>query len=774
MNRRFRGLRLVPVAAAAWASAALAVLAPSWSAAVAGVAWTGALIAVGLVLRRPRAALVVTAVCFAVTGTVCAHVAITHPARAAAAVVAAPSGRIVEVDAIVTGRLDPGPSGDVWFDATATVLRAGMRVAEGDLPVRVGLTPTDPDALRTLDLGARIRVRGASLTPDAGAREVVVIRAAGRFELIAPPAGVWEALWRLRSQFADAAARLPSPGAALIPGLAVGDTAAVGAGLDEAMTVASLSHLTAVSGANCAIVVGLAFGGAALCGARRSIRIAAGLGALALFVLLVTPEPSVVRAAAMAAVAMLAVGLGRARSGLAVLSVAIALLLMLDPWLALTWGFALSVAATASLLVLAGPVAAALSRVMPRTLALAVAVPLSAQLACGPLLILLDPHVPLLGVLANMIAGPAAPAATIVGLFACLAAPFPVLQDGLVALAWVPASWIAGVAHTVAATPIQRLPWVEGLPGAVLLGVLSAAFVAAVLLPPRAGARRRALRAGSLAVLAIATGLGAGQVALVSVAASWTVPAGWQIAMCDVGQGDAVLIRSGGAVALVDTGPDPEPLRACLDRFAVPRIDLLVLTHFDADHVGGVGAVAGRVDAVWHGPPDDDGARMLDALEAAGARPQQVATGDTGFLGEAGVRVYWPATSVRQPGNAASVAIDVTGGGLPSILLLGDLPAEAQVRLRGAARLGEYDIVKVAHHGSADQDAALYDVVGADLALIPVGKDNDYGHPRETLLDLLRAGGSRVARSDQDGGVAVWRDGDGLRLWREQSVAPAG
>lgn len=774
MNARLRGLRLVPVAAAAWASAAFAVLASSWSAVAAGLLWLGAVVAVILVLRRPCAGAAVAAVGLAVAGTVCAHVAITQPSRAAAAEVAAPSGRSIQVEATITGRLDPRPSGDVWFDATATVIRSGAREAVGDHPVRVSLTPADADALHGLDLGARIRVRGASLTPDAGAREVVVVRSSGTFELLSPPAGIWEALWRLRSQFADAASHLPPPGSALIPGLAVGDTAAVGAGLEEAMTVASLSHLTAVSGANCAIVVGLAFGAAALCGARRGARIAAGLGALTLFVLLVTPEPSVVRAAAMAAIAMLAVGLGRTRSGLAVLSVALAVLLMLDPWLALTWGFALSIAATASLLVLAGPLAAALSRVMPRPLALAVAVPLSAQLACGPLLILLDPHVPLLGVLANMIAGPAAPAATIMGLFACLAAPFPALQDGLVALAWVPASWIAGVAHTVAGMPMQRLPWLEDVPGAMLLGVLSAAFVAAIMLSPQAGARRRALRAASLAVVAVAVGLGAGQVALVSVAAGWTVPAGWQVAMCDVGQGDAVLIRSGGAVALVDTGPDPQPLRACLDRFAVRRIDVLVLTHFDADHAGGVAAVIGRVNAVWHGPPDPDGARLLDALQAAGAQPRRVVAGDTGLLGASGIRVHWPAASVRMPGNAASVAIDVAGGDIPSILLLGDLPAESQVRLRAAARLGEYDIVKVAHHGSADQDAALYGTVGAALALIPVGEGNDYGHPRETLLDLLRAGGSRIARSDQDGAVAVWRDAGGLRLWREQSVAPAG
>jgi competence protein ComEC len=476
----------------------------------------------------------------------------------------------------------------------------------------------------------------------------------------------------------------------------------------------------------------------------------------------------------MASIAMLAAGLGRAGAGFAVLSVAVAVLLMLDPWLALTWGFALSVIATASLLLLAGPLTQSLSRWMPRVIALAVAVPLAAQLACAPLLILLDPHVPVLGVLANMLAGPAAPVATVVGLFACLAAPVPVLQEGLVALAWVPASWIAGVAQTVAGLPGQRMPWIEGPLGVATLAMLCAAVIAVLLFRPGVSRHWMPLRAGSVLVIALAGGLAAGQAALVTVAAPWTVPAGWQIAMCDVGQGDAILLRSADAVALIDTGPDPAPVRQCLDRFAVPRIDLLVLTHFDADHAGGVDAVRGRVGVVWHGPPDADGGRILAALEAAGAARRQVVAGDRGTLGRSQLRVFWPAASVRTPGNDASVAIDVTGGGMPSTLLLGDLSEEAQVRLRGAAALGRYDVVKVAHHGSADQDPELYSAADAPLALIPVGADNDYGHPRATLLDILRAGGSRIARTDTDGAVAVWRDGDGLRLWRERSVTPGG
>jgi competence protein ComEC len=663
-------------------------------------------------------------------------------------------------------------NGEVWFDAIAREVRAGDRSIRGSLPIRVGVPVTHVSSLDGVDLGSNITARGSVLPPDPGDRAAVVLRVHAPIELRAPPPGALGALATLRAAFAGSAEGLPQPGGSLVPGLALGDTSTVSVELDGAMKASSLSHLTAVSGANCAIVVGAVFGLAALVGVRRSGRVVAGLVGLVVFVLLVTPEPSVVRAGAMAAVAMLAVALGRAGAGLASLCLAVAVLLAIDPWLATELGFALSAVATAALLVLARPLTDGLERFLPRPLALAVAVPLAAQLACAPLLVLIDPRVPLLGVLANMLAAPAAPVATIVGFVGCLAAPLSWLQDGLVAVAWLPASWIAGVAQTVAAVPGQAVPWMAGMPGMVLLAAVCAAVVVAVV--PFAGGRApRAVRIIAVGVVAATIGLGAGQAAVQTVASPWTVPAQWTVAMCDIGQGDAVLLRSEGATALVDTGPEPEPLAACLTRFGVSRIDLLVLTHFDLDHIGGVAAVAGRVGTVVHGPIDPEkGRRVLRTLSDGGAALIDVRAGSIGRLGGADWRVLWPTASERIPGNDASVALRVTGGGLPSMTLLGDLAAEPQIRLR--TMVDESDIVKVAHHGSADQDPELYRRIDAELALVPVGAGNDYGHPRATLLGMLTAQGSTIARSDLDGDVAVWLDDGELRLWRERGVGGAG
>lgn len=253
-------------------------------------------------------------------------------------------------------------------------------------------------------------------------------------------------------------------------------------------------------------------------------------------------------------------------------------------------------------------------------------------------------------------------------------------------------------------------------------------------------------------------------------AGRWTLPPQWSMIACDIGQGDAVLLRSAGAIALIDTGPEPGPLAVCLDRAGVDRIDLLVLTHFDLDHTGGLSAVEGRVDTVLHGPAHDD-EYLLEPLITSGAHPLEASSGLGGALGDARWRVLWPpARSAAFPsGNDASVVLDVRGGGIPPALLLGDLSASPQRALLASAALDPpYAVVKVAHHGSADQDEALYREAAASTALVSVGADNSYGHPRDEILQVLAGLGTTVARTDRDGLIALSRTTDAVEVWRER------
>ncbi|MFF2369047.1 ComEC/Rec2 family competence protein [Agromyces sp. NPDC058110] len=637
----------------------------------------------------------------------------------------------------------------------------------GPVPVTVGVPETTG-----VEWGTRVALRVRVQPLPAEEPNAFRLVAPDRVEVVGGPPPWLDWASTLRHGFADAAKGLDGDGAALVPGLAIGDTSAVGAELDAAMKASSLTHLTAVSGANCAIVTAAAFGLAAACGFGRRTRVVVALVALAGFVVLVTPQASVVRAAAMAVVILVGVASSRRSGGVSALSLAVVLVLAQNPWLARDYGFALSAAATAGLLLLAGPLARRLADVMPAPLAVSLAVPVAAQLACQPVLVLLDPAVAVYGVPANLLAAPAAPVGTIVGMLGCLVLPFlPSVGFAFLQVAWVPASWIALVAHGATALPGGRLPWLPDAVGAVTMLLATCAGLWLLLSRRRRPAVRRAVATALVLLVAVPLGVVLGP----SAVARATHPGRWDVANCDVGQGDAVLVRSEGATALFDTGPDPSALRACLELLDVETIDLLVLTHWDADHVAGSPAVVGMVSTVVHGPLDGErSARVLDPLVAGGADAVEVESGRRGALGASRWRVLWPPPETM-PGNDASVVLELDGP-FGRALLLGDLGEEAQSRMLRAAPIGPVDLVKVAHHGSADQSERLYEELSATIGIIGVGVENGYGHPTDGLLDLLAQAGTVPVRSDRSGTALLTSNGDGgFALWTERgpgAVAP--
>ncbi|MFK4852497.1 ComEC/Rec2 family competence protein [Microbacterium sp. ZW T6_19] len=757
-----RDLRLLPLAGTVWAVALLCVFVPAAAVWAVGAGIVAAVAA--LAVWRRRGAL--TVVVLASGAAVALSAALALPGRAEAT---AWGGRIVEATAEITSSASIGQDGRLWFDAQLTGIGSPGGVAHAAAPIRVGV-----DFGEGFDMGAGIRITGQAAQTDAGERSAIVVFASAA-EVERTASGVFALAAELKGDFVSRSTALPEPGAGLLPGLAIGDTRAVTADLNDDMRASGLSHLTAVSGANCAIVVGAMFGLVALCGGGRRLRVAIAVAALAGFVVLVTPEPSVIRAAVMAGVAMLSVLLGRPSAGAGMLALCAAGILIVDPWFSSTPGFALSVVASGALILLAPPLAHGMERWMPRLVALAVAVPLAAQLACGPIIALFAEQQSLVGVAANMIADPAAPIATVIGLLACLAAPIPPLADLLAASAWLPAAWIATTATVSAELPLAELSLIPGIGSALLVAAVSAAF-AVVLIRPGGGevliTPLRWVRGASAAVLVVVFSLGTSHVLLAGPLATATSPDGWSIAACDVGQGDALVVRSEGEVALVDTGPEPGPLEDCLRALGIDRVDLLVLTHFDLDHVGGVDAVQGRVGQVLHGPPgEEQDEQMLARLVAGGAEPVDASAGLSGTLGGASWKVLWPqrGSAIFPPGNDSSVVMLFEGGGVPKSLYLGDLSAQAQRMLLRTAHLGNgFAVVKVAHHGSADQDPGLYETLRPSVAVISVGEGNDYGHPRDEILAVLDALGAHVLRTDQQGRVLLGMEGGELEVWTDR------
>jgi len=610
--------------------------------------------------------------------------------------------------------------------------------------------------------GQRLRAEGRLASPLRRDLTVAVLSARSAPRDVQVPPLSQSAAGRIRSGLRNAAQVLPEGPRGLLPGLVLGDTSALDPALAEDFRTAGLTHLTAVSGTNCTIVTGavLLLLRAATLGPRLSAA-AAGL-ALAGFVILARPSPSVLRAAVMGGIGLLALAAGRPRSALPALGAAVLALVLIWPPLARDPGFALSVLATLGLIVLAPTWADRLrcARV-PRGAAEALAVPVAAALVTAPVIAALGSGISLVTVPANLLAAPAVAPATVLGV---LAAVVSLVSTGaaewLARLAGLPVAWLAGVGTRAAHVPGATLSWPGGVAGGLALAVVLSLGATAV--------RHRVVRR-----LALASAVGAAVVLIpVRVMAPGWPPAGWLVVVCSVGQGDALAVRIGPSTAVVvDAGPEPFPVDGCLRRLRVRSVPLLVLSHLHADHIGGLsGVVRGRtVGEIDVGPAREPSAawREVESVAASHAVPVRTASvGERRVVGGVVLDVLGPTHTyrgTRSDPNNSSVVLRVHTGG-HSLLLTGDVEVEAQQEMIRAGVDLRADVLKVPHHGSPYQDPEFLRAVRASVAVVSVGTDNDYGHPSGLLLAKLAQEGALVARTDQAGDVAVCERDGGLAV----------
>ncbi|WP_435808296.1 ComEC/Rec2 family competence protein [Streptomyces afghaniensis] len=834
-------LRLVPPALAAWGTAALVLDAsPGWALGIVA----GCLAAVGLLplARRagwaswPRASAAAVLLCVAAAavsaglhGADLRRGPVPGLAREYATVTA-------EVELISDPRLTrPKVRGD-HVAPTAVLIEADVRrvqeaggatvgtrtpvlmiVDVGSADQRAGGLPVADGPVRSPWLGllpsTRLRV-SARLAPamTGGDRVAAVLRVRGRAEpeVVGEPSAAQRLAGRLRAGLRKATDGLPADARALLPGLVVGDTSRITPELEEAFKETDLTHTLAVSGANFTILLALLLGppGLAQRVERRglaprlgvSLRATAVLGGvLSLgFVVVCRPDPSVLRAAACGAVALLALATGRRRSLIPALATAVLLLVLYDPWLARSYGFLLSVVATGALLTLAPRWSAGLRRrgVPPRP-AEAVAAAAAAQALCAPVVAVLSARVSLVAVPCNLIAEFAIAPATVLGFAALATAPMamPVAKAAAWGAHW-PAEWIAEVARTGAALPGAGVDWPGSWTGAALLAAVT--LVVLIL------GRRLLGHPWWCGVCGLALVLVMVQPPpLTRVVTGWPPP-GWRLVMCDVGQGDALVLAAGeGTGVVVDAGPDPQLVDHCLRSLGITRIPLVVLTHFHADHVAGLpgvlrGRAVGAIETTGFEEPADQAAFVRRQAAARRVPVTRAAAGEQRRTGELSWQVVWPPPSppprppagpppALPPGphpqvlpanpahpapegpNDASVAMLVRSAGL-RLLLLGDLEPPAQralARSPAAEALESVDVLKVAHHGSAYQDPGLTGRAAPRLALISCGAGNSYGHPAPGTVAALHAGGAVVLRTDRDGALAVVGEGGELSVARD-------
>ena len=564
--------------------------------------------------------------------------------------------------------------------------------------------------------GQKIRLQ-ALVQPSKEGRVAALLINKGSF-VIQSEASRWaRSLDRIRDGLRAASGTGDS--GALIPGMVLGDTSLQSATFKNEMRRSGLTHLVAVSGANFAIVSTFILYLMQFIFRKIPLRLGATAIFLIAFIALVRPSPSVLRAAAMAAVLLVAQGTHRGRDSLPALGFAIAAVVVADPWQVRDPGFALSVLATAGLLIAAPRLVEKFSSVMPKPLAIVIATPLAATLFCAPVIVAISGQLSLLSIVANVLVAPAVAPITIVGFVSALISPvLPLLSHLLLWFVKPLAAWVAWIASVISDNSVISLA----------TGVKSFFLVASVIALGYFFNRK-----------IVITGL------LILIAISWLLrfPGGdWQVANCDVGQGDSMVVNLGDHRAIViDTGPDPIAEDRCLHQLGVKTIELLILTHVHADHVGGVdGAIRDRrVITQWFGNV------------RAGTRAT--------FHSDRGpvtVDVVWPqgqwADEQTSDPNNSSIAVVLRAPDF-SLFAGGDMEPESQSQIAGI--VGHVDIYKVCHHGSRFQDESFTRALSPTISVISVGAGNSYGHPAPQTIQALTRLGSRVLRTDLDGAIAI-------------------
>lgn len=569
---------------------------------------------------------------------------------------------------------------------------------------------------------------------------------------------------------------------ALIPADAAGLPQAMLTGIRDGLSepvrvdlsTAGASHIVAVSGLHVSMLTAVLF--LLLGRGKRSVFL--GLPLLALFVLMTGASPSVVRAALMLGLMLLAPLAGEENDPPTSLALAGLLILLANPWAAANVSFQLSFGAVAGLLLVTRPLLQALLALprvrrltdwqgpkrwprLPRTLLVrltrrslqwlctGVSATLGALIFTAPIAAAVYGSMPVYAVLTNLFV---LPLATL-----CLTGGLAVLALGLVSttlgswagwvLAW-PVRAIFAVCRFTARLPGHTL-WMDGFGVGFLVFAYVLILLLVLLRQRRVGVPLLCLLAGLAACVGL-QGLDAASGAFI-------------ITVLDVGQGQCVCMRSGGFTAVVDCGGSGSSAggRAAqwLDRQGADRLDVLILTHYDRDHVNGAAALLARVpvDAVWLPETDFDPesrAEVEEAALAAGAELRSV-TADTTLPFPGGTLQIFAPVSDRND-NAACVSVLYSAGEY-DMLITGDLDAAGEYALLERHALPRVELYVAGHHGSARSSTeALLETIRPETVFVSVGR-NSYGLPSAAALDRFAAVGARVLRTDECGDLSIRR-----------------
>jgi competence protein ComEC len=739
---------LLVLSACVGLAAANAVGAPAY---VFGLVGLAAAIAVAF----PRARLLSCAVAVVLGGWLLGSARLDALAQS---VLTAELGRGGDVTAVVTG---PARRSTFSVRAPAEVRRfRGLSVRERVLlELPVGRSPPQG---AVLVLRATI---AAPRGPEDGfdergwlARRGVHVVVRGRdWRIVGHRGGIGGISDRLRVHVARAIAPgLDGERRAVLAGIVLGEDEGLSDELRDNFKDSGLYHLLAVSGQNITFLALGVLGLAWLLGIPRLAAEVAALAAIAGYVLAVGWQPSVVRAGVAGALASLAWLLSRPRDRWHFLALGAAVLLAWTPASLLEPGFQLSFAAVGSIFLLVPRLRLALEGYpLPDALREALAVSTACGAATAPILWLQFGTVPVYSLLANVLV--TAAVGPLLGLALVGSLIEPLLPAAALALAWLN-GWLAAYIAACAAAA-GSLPFAQ-IGSGPAVGVLLAAPAALLLLQRLPRWRRPTAFACAGALLP------ALMIWQLLPSERLPPPTGFRLTVLDVGQGDSILLQVPQGAVLVDQGPPEGKVAQQLRELGVRRLSAVVLTHPQRDHIGGAATVLRRigVERVLDPRLAKSGPEARDALGVAAERHVPIVEARAGrayHLGRLRLRVLWPNRpgSPTEDPNRLAVVLLASYGEVDALLT-----ADAETDVTAPLLSRRIEILKVAHHGSADP--GLEDELRQlrpTVAVISCGRGNDYGHPRPSTVAALRdSPGLSLFRTDEDGRVVI--DSDGRRL----------
>lgn len=538
----------------------------------------------------------------------------------------------------------------------------------------------------------------------------------------------------------------------LIAGVLCGYTTELNRGsIREDFAACGLSHLIAVSGSHLAIVACLVQNVLWRCGLDSRKSRVLMLGACCFYTLLTGAAPSTIRSVCMVGCTNVSMGSGRRSHALSSLSLTLIVMLVIWPNLVFDLGFQLSALSVASILIFGRYVSYALHVLrLPSFIAEGMGITLTAQIATLPLTTLVFGQISLLAPVANVIIAPLISLLLVLGVVAATVLWIPGISAFLALLLHLCSRVILFLVSALAAVPFASL-YVSPLPYAWLVPL-----TCAVLLywswPRPSG--RIVLVLFSLVVALVGIDL-----------LYWGRFAPPQITVLDVGQADSILIRDGDRCVLIDAGVDDTVLEALASEHVL-SLDAVLVTHWDKDHYGGLCDIAKRYSVGEVIVAQGAAQQAPSEIEDSGLNFVEVERGDTIHVGRFVCTVMWPCETVDGDDNEDSLVLlaqYVEGSAHFSMLLTGD--SEVDQEHEYAPAVGDIDILKLGHHGSAKSvDMSLLEVLDPEVAIASAGARNSYGHPADECVAALQNYGARFYCTIDDGSVSFFPDARGIRV----------